>query len=378
VVPDSGAVLPGFRDAAEFRFDEVISEQSGGGLEDLVLVSPRPERVSVSWKRSRIEVRPRGGWRPGVVYQVRLLAGIADLRNNRLTAGHELIFSTGPEIPDTRLQGTVVNWTAARVAIRALVEAIANAGTADSLIYATQADSIGDFVLRALPPGEYLLVATVDENDNRRRDRREAFDSITVRIDSTESRVLWTFVHDTVGPQIRTAAQVDSVTVRLEFSQSLRPGPPDSGAVAALLLPDSTPVAVDTVLLPASYDSLRTAEAAVRDSLAALAADSAARADTARADTAQADTAAMPPRPRRDPGRPADTRPQADTSRTARLLRQRPPLVNSWVVRLVEPVAPGGRYLFVARAANANGAVAESRAVLAVPDSAAAQTPPRQ
>jgi hypothetical protein len=370
VVPDSGTVQPGFRDAAQFRFDEVISEQSGGKLEDLVLVSPRPERVQVSWKRDRLEVKPKGGWRPGTVYQVRLLPGISDLRNNRLLTGHELIFSTGPDIPDTRLSGTVINWPAGRLAIRALVEAISGAGTADSLVYAAQADSAGEFAMRALPPGAYLLVGTVDENNNRRRDRREAFDSVTIRLDSTEAHVLWSFVHDTVGPQLRTATQLDSVTVRLEFSQHLRPGPPDSGAVAALLLPDSTPVALDTVLLPAAYDSLRAAEAAVRDSLAALAADSAARADTA---------AQRPPEARVPAARPArEARAQADTGPAARLLRERPSLENGWVVRLAQPLAPAARYLFTARAANVNGATADSRTFLTAADSAATSPPPRR
>jgi hypothetical protein len=376
VVPDSGAVRPGFRDPVEFEFDEVISEQSGGGrLENLVLVSPRPERLTVSWKRRRLEIRPRGGWRAGTVYQVQLLPGLSDLRNNSLRQGHELIFSTGPEIPDTRLAGTVVNWSAARLALRALVEAIAAPGTPDSLVYVTQADSAGEFLLRALPPGEYLLVGTVDENNNRRRDRREAFDSITVRLDSTESRELWAFVHDTVGPQIRDLAFVDSVTVRVSFSQQLNPGEPDSGAVTVLLLPDSTPVAVDTVLLPAASDSLRAAEARVRDSLAALAADSAARADTA----APRDTAVRRPGGGREPApRAPESRAQADTGRAAELLRQRPRLGDAWVVRLAASLQPGGRYLFRSRAANVSRVGAESRSVLTVPDSAAApRAPPR-
>jgi hypothetical protein len=375
VVPDSGSVRPGFRDDVEFHFDEVINERSGGELEDLVLVSPRPERTRVSWKRQRITVRPRGGWRPGTVYQVRLLPGIADLRNNQLRDGHELIFSTGPEIPDTRLSGTVVNWPAARLALRALIEAIAAAGTPDSLVYVAQADSAGEFVLRALPPGDYLLVGTVDENNNQRRDRREVFDSVTLRLDSTASRVLWAFAHDTVGPQLRTAALVDSVTVRLEFSQHLRPGEPDAGAVTALLLPDSTPVAIDTVLLPSAYDSVRATEAQVRDSLAALAADSAARADT----TAQPDTAARRPPPGREQVRrpAAEARTQADTGRAAQLLRERPRLTDNWIVRMAEPLRPGIRYLFQTRAANVSGVPADSRSVLTVPDSAAAPPPAR-
>jgi hypothetical protein len=362
VVPDSAAVRPGFREPAEFIFDEVINEQSGGGLEQLVLVSPRPEAIDVSWKRNRIEVRPRGGWRPGTIYQVRLLPGITDLRNNRLREGEELIFSTGPAIPDTRITGMVINWPAGRLAARALIEAIAGAGTADSLVYAAQADSSGEFTLRALPPGEYLLLGVADENDNQRRDRREAFDSVTVRLDSTSSHVLWAFVHDTVGPQLRSATETDSITVRLEFSQHMLPVAPESGTVAAFLLPDSTPVALDTVLLPEAFDSLRAAEARVRDSLAAL-------ADTVPADTAQADTAAVVRRPpRRQPDR---REAQPDTSRVAVLLRERGRLVNTWVVRMAAPLIPGARYRFTARAANVNGAVADSRTVLSVRDTVA-------
>jgi hypothetical protein len=370
IVPDSGAIRPGFEDPVTFEFDEVVNELPGGRLEDLFLVSPRPERISVSWKRHRIEVRPRGGWRAGTVYQVQLLPGITDLRNNRMREGRELVFSTGPDIPDTRVSGTVVNWPGARLAVLALVEAIDHPETADSVVYVTQADSSGDFVLRALPPGEYLLVASVDENNNRRRDRREPFDSVTIRLDSTLTDTLWAFVHDTVGPAISAVSQLDSLTVRVEFSQHLRPGEPDSAAVTALLLPDSTPVAIDTVLLPAAFDSLRAAETRVRDSLAA---DSAARADTAaRRDTAETGRPARTARVQR----PGDQRGQADTARAAAILRQRPRLADVWVVRMASALTPGGRYLFLSHAANVNGAVARGRAVLVVPDSAATRPPP--
>lgn len=373
VLPDSTVPHPRFRGAVVFRFDEVVSERSAPNLADLFLVSPRHERIDVAWKRQRLEVRPQGGWRDGTVYQIRLLPGVTDLRNNRLRTGHELVFSTGPEIPVTTLTGTVVNWPAARLGIRALVEAIAHAGTPDSLVYVTQADSAGEYALRALPPGPYLVVATVDENNNRRRDRREAFDSATMQLDSTRSDTLWAFVHDTIGPQLRTATATDSVTVRLEFSQALRPGPPDPGAILAALLPDSTPVALDTVLLPAAFDSLRAAEARARDSLAALTPDSAA-ADTAAADTAPRRLPA--PRPgARDLG-PIEVRGQApDTGRVAELLRLRPPLVSALVVRLADPLIPGGRYLFSAQVANPNGARAESRVVLVVPDTTGAPRP---
>ena len=39
------------------------------------------------WRRDRITVRPREGWRPNTMYRVELLPGVSDLRNNRATTG---------------------------------------------------------------------------------------------------------------------------------------------------------------------------------------------------------------------------------------------------------------------------------------------------
>ena len=48
VEPDSGAVVPGLEDAVRFQFDEVVSEGSGGGLDNLVELSPRAEEIDVA------------------------------------------------------------------------------------------------------------------------------------------------------------------------------------------------------------------------------------------------------------------------------------------------------------------------------------------
>ena len=122
--PDSGAVLDGFSDDAVIQFDEVIREPSGGGLERLVRLSPRHEELSVSWKRTRITVKPKGGWKSAVVYHLTLLPGVTDLQNNRSDSTRTIIFSTGGPIPDTRLTGTVINWEEGRAATGALVEAV--------------------------------------------------------------------------------------------------------------------------------------------------------------------------------------------------------------------------------------------------------------
>src|SRR5258706_10732874 len=84
VQPDSGTVIQDLKKAAVFQFNEVINERPGVPLAQLVIVSPRAEGLSVSWKRDAIEVKPKGGWRPGVPYQMTLMPGVTDLRNNKL------------------------------------------------------------------------------------------------------------------------------------------------------------------------------------------------------------------------------------------------------------------------------------------------------
>lgn len=372
--PDSGVILPGFRDPVVFAFDEVISERSPTEMAGLFVVSPRHDEIRVAWKRTRLEVRPRGGWRDGAVYRVVLRPGVTDLRNNRLREGAEVVFSTGPAIPDTRVDATIMDWSAHRIAARGLLEAFPLPISDDSTAYIAGADSAGDIALTRIPPGEYLVFAVVDGNGNQRRDRREAFDSLTVRVDSSASGVFWAFVRDTVGPQVREAAQVDSVTVRLTFNQQLDPAMATDGAVGVRLLPDSTAVALDAVWTTAVYDSVRTVETAARDSARQAAADSAAAQDTA----AVRDTlplregpplpARPPARPEARPGQPAEDVVVADSARMAELLALRPRLSDQLVVRLAAPLIPGARYLFEATTTNLTAATASSRTVLAVRD----------
>lgn len=360
VRPDSGAVVPDFDDAVEIQFDEVIAENSGGGLDKLIEVSPRPEQLRIQWKRSRITVEPHDGWRPGIVYHVVLAPGITDLRNNRMEEGLSLVFSTGGEIPDTRIDGVVIDWEAGRPGLNALVEAVL---LPDSLVYVTHADSSGEFSLTQVPRGTYTLYATIDNNSSNRRDRREAFDSVSIALDSTASHIFWTFTPDTVGPQIRNVDPSDSLTAEIEFNQMLAPVAPDLGAVRVWLLPDTAEVTVHVLWKKAAYDSVRAVERAVADSIAAEQAgpDSAAAAP---------DSAARL-RPRR--GRPEiaaalDSAQVPDTTRAERLMDERPVLANRWYFRLLEPLAPGARYLVEAEAQGIAGATGESRAVLIIPE----------
>ena len=83
VTPDSGTVHVS-PSSVTFRFDEVVSERPRGApsLDQLVLISPSDGPPSVDWRRDRLVVKSRHGWRPNTAYSVTVLPGLTDLRGN--------------------------------------------------------------------------------------------------------------------------------------------------------------------------------------------------------------------------------------------------------------------------------------------------------
>ncbi|HSE51019.1 MAG TPA: Ig-like domain-containing protein [Gemmatimonadales bacterium] len=344
-IPDTMAVLADFDDEVEFQFDEVVAEGGNpnfglgtGDLEKLIILSPDSQVPSVSWKRSRITVRPREGWRPNTVYRVELLPGVADLRGNRSVEGRSLTFSTGGPRPTTTLRGLVVDWSTQRPQRLALVEALL---LPDSLAYRGLTDSAGRFVLGPLPRGEYLVYGALDQNNDRRVQPREAFDTARVTAGRDSVGELWAFRHDTLPARVTQAELHDTLSLALTFSQQLDPWqrlPPDS--VRVRLLPDSTPVPVLGILPRGAFDTTFAPAGGV-DTAKARADSIRARTDSIRADSmARAREAAA----LRIPG--AERRPirVPDTTGTGPL-RTKPPLFDKLYVRLSRRLPPGSRFV---------------------------------
>ena len=326
-----------------------------GGLEKLVILSPSTRVPEVSWKRNRITVRPQEGWRPNRVYRVELLPGVTDLRNNPSREGAVLTFTTGGPKPANVLQGRVVDGGSGRPAQGGLVIATL---LPDSLPYRAIADSSGRFSLGPLPSGDYLVTGVLDQNRNQRQDSPEAYASVRLARGKSEAGDLWAFVHDTTPPRIQTVTVNDSVSATVEFSQQLDPqqrlGPKD---VRLRLLPDSTPVAVASIL-PAPVD----------DSLHRRAAPdtTAARDTTARADTAAA---------RRKPQPTVRERAAPERAVPKDQLAGRPPLFDRLVLRVPKPWKPGSRLVLEIRGVkNVTGVAGNPVGVVAVPEKAKADS----
>jgi len=375
VVPDTMAVLTDFDDEVEFQFDEVVAEGGTpnfglgtGDLERLIILSPDSQVPSVSWKRSRITVKPREGWRPNTVYRVEFLPGVADLRGNRSEEGRVLTFSTGAPRPTTTLRGLVVDWGTQRPQRLGLVEARL---LPDSLVYRGLADSSGRFVLGPLPRGEYLVYGVLDQNNDRRLQARESFDTVRVTAGRDSVGELWAFRHDTLPARITQAEQHDTLSLALTFSLQLDPWqrlPPDS--VRVRLLPDSTPVPVLGILPRGAFDTTFAPAGGV-DSAKARADSIRARTDSIRADSiARAREAAA----LRIPGAERRQIRPPDTTGTGPL-RTKPPLFDKLFVRLSRRLAPGSRFVVdVHGIKTVSGVVGTARGVGQVPAAVAPDT----
>jgi hypothetical protein len=178
------------------------------------------------------------------------------------------------------------------------------------------------------------------------------------------------FARDTMGPRAQAAAVVDSLTIGVQFNQKLDPTLAlDSTAVTVVLLPDSIPVGVRSLLTPARHDSVYKRPAI--DSAKARA-DSAARQDSLA--RPKPDTAKAPMPPLRAPADSGAAIARLDSllpkgKDTTRARPSRPALQDRLMVRLAQPIVPGGRYAIDVRGVrNPSGATADSRTGLTVPD----------
>jgi hypothetical protein len=374
-VPESGTIVPDLKGDAVIEFDEVIEEMpaSAGaqgaitGLAAKVVLSPVAGEVKVSWHRHAIHVKPAEGWRPNRVYHLEVLPGIADLRRNVTKQRTLIVFSTGVPLPSAAITGTALLWVEQRALPQAVIRAEPRP---DTLAYVTLADSVGDFRLSDIPAGRYRVWGIQDQNNNRRADRREAFDTVTVAVDSSASALVWAFVHDSAGPRLRSVEPVDSTAFRLVFTQALDPRQPlDTARVHLFALPDTTPLRVVALFGAAQYDSLAARARAVADSLRRARDTTAARRDTARARPGPPPAGARPaPAGGAQPPRRDTTATRVDTTRLHRLLQQRPVPSERFVVQAAVPLAPGAKYLVRVRGAtNLNGAAANAQGVLVVP-----------
>lgn len=249
VTPDSGAtaVTP---KAAIFRFDEVVSERPSGApsLDALFLISPRDGIPEADWSREEVAVRPSRGWRRNTAYTITMLPGMTDLRGNIRNTGAVLVFSTGAEIPKSRIAGTVFNWLSGNPVPRAFVEARPATDTTTNYVAAT--DSTGRFIFLNLAPGRYRVRAILDDNSNRGLDPREAWDTVTVALTDEAAIQMFAFPHDSVGARLANVGLRDSVTLELLFDHAIDVTQSFDSSSVSIKTADSVSIPVVSITKP--------------------------------------------------------------------------------------------------------------------------------
>lgn len=266
VAPDSGATATTPK-VAIFKFDEVVSERPSGAasLQALFLISPRSGTPEVDWHRREVTVRPSRGWRANTAYTITMLPGMSDLRGNVRNTGAVLVFSTGAEIPQSRIAGTVFNWLTGNPSPRAFIEA--RPVTDTTIAYVAATDSTGSFLVPFVAPGSYRVRAILDDNNNRGLDPREAWDTATVTLTDEARLELYAFSHDSVGARLANVALRDSVTLELLFDHAISVSQQFDQTSISIRRADSVDVPVISVTKPQlPADTLTTSIFAARPS----------------------------------------------------------------------------------------------------------------
>jgi len=219
--PERFAVVPDFDGSVEVRFEEPLSGTSG--LERRLVASPA-FRYRVDAGFSVIKIRPRDGWRKGVVYYFRLPSGIADLLGNRTDEPIEIIFSTGPPVPDTRVSGTVTQRVGGGAVTDARILFFNVAG--DSIPYTAVTERGGEFELNTLPPDDYWAFAFSDLNRDLLLQRLfEPYDSVHLQLEpaGVEALTFRMVEPDTTPPVLARVQAVEDSLLRVEFDDYLDP-----------------------------------------------------------------------------------------------------------------------------------------------------------
>ncbi len=256
-------------------FDERLSERLEGVREwdEAVIVSPETGQVRVRRGRREVQVSVAGGWQPGLVYRVEVLPVLRDLFNNVLDEPIELVFSTGPAIPETAVAGFVEDRLTRRPVEGARVEALHQ----DSRhAYVALTDSAGFFALRHIPAGSYELRAWLDEDRDRQVDFTEPQDSTRFALLAEDTVVveMQLLPRDTTPARLVRAAVIDSTKLELGFDDYFAAtGGPLPGTARIYLLDDSTFVTGGTLFHGTRLDSLRAVDAAAAEEAARAAAD---------------------------------------------------------------------------------------------------------
>lgn len=243
VTPEPYAVTEPFDEPVVFEFDERLSERLQGvrRLDEAVIVSPETGVVDVERSGREVKVSLSSGWSPGHVYRIELRPVLSDLFGNVVQEPVELVFSTGPPIPETALAGIVSDRITGAAAPDVRVAATRRA---DSVTYVAITDTAGFFAMRFVPAGAYDVRAFQDRNRDRAADFGEPRDSAeaVLAVNDTALLAMAILPGDSTPARLLRAREPAPRRVRLVFDDYFDPYAPVDGTARIFRMPDSVAV----------------------------------------------------------------------------------------------------------------------------------------
>jgi hypothetical protein len=215
-VPARGETGVDLETKIQIIFDEGVDKESA---EKSILLSPEHEKVKMSVKGEKVELRPEEGLFPGTTYQVTLSNSLVDQRGNNFKGPYTFYFSTGDSLDSGLIQGKVSY--RGRGANGAYVVASA---LPESISYYVQADTSGKYSLAKLPLKRFHMLSFLDQNgDGKYRFAVEPVDKKYVEVlEETVEIDFNLVVIDTSPPILQSVEPVDSTTLRLVFDDPMK------------------------------------------------------------------------------------------------------------------------------------------------------------
>ncbi len=168
VEPEPGSTMI----PADTRFTITFSKpMDRRRTESAVFLSPvfwdYPE---MKWSGKKLTVIPPEELEPNKTYVLTVGAGGIGYHQNKIGISYSFAFSTGAEIDSGTIEGAVFSSEGKRKNYDIWVYGIDEAANVEFMTgipeYATQVDSLGGFSLSNIGPGQYIVVATDDRNDD--------------------------------------------------------------------------------------------------------------------------------------------------------------------------------------------------------------------
>jgi hypothetical protein len=235
-VPDTFAVVEGFRGPVVLRFSERISERTtGGNWADVITLTPESGPLRVRVRRDALEIRPENGFVPGQVYRVTLAPVVRDLFGNTIPDPFEFAFSTGGTFEPGVVGGLAWDRVTGAPLRNLRVEMV---GQDPDVTHVARSDTAGIFLFRHLDGGAYTVTGYDDRNRSRILDAGEPSGRRTLLLEPADTLITFLAVlpADTTPAVLIGAELEDSVTVRLDFDDPLDPQRGGAELVARLLL----------------------------------------------------------------------------------------------------------------------------------------------